>query len=176
MVPVNRNTLGCIGVCKIVAELLHTFETTLKFVEQSVGNLSEQEMVEQLSGVPNHGTWTLGHIIFSCQGIAVELGVEQWLPDNWESEFGYGSIPLSNLQHYPKKSELLSLLADAKTRLRHAVLAVDDSAMGKSLPDDTLPTMGHLLLQVVVAHTAYHTGQLAVWRRAIGKPSVGVFI
>lgn len=160
----------------MVAELLHTFETTLKFVEQSVDDLSEQEMFEQPSGMLNHGTWTLGHIIFSCQGIAIELGVEQWLPDDWESEFGYGSIPLSSPQHYPKKSELLSLLENAKIRLRNAVLALDDSDMGKSLPDDTLPTMGHLLLQVVVAHTAYHTGQLAVWRRAIGKQSVGVFV
>ena len=36
--------------------------------------------------------------------------------------------------------------------------------------------MGHLLLQVVGAHTAFHAGQLALWRRALGKPSVGVFV
>ena len=160
----------------MVSELVHTLEATLKFIEQSVVDLSEQQMVEQPTGVPNHGTWTLGHIIFSCQGIAVELGAEQWLPDDWESEFGYGSTPLSDPKRYPKKPELLSLLADAKSRLRQTVLAVNESVLGKSLPDEMLPTMGHLLLQVVVAHTAYHAGQLAVWRRAIGKQSVGVFV
>jgi len=160
----------------MVTELVHTLEATLKFIEESLVDLSEQQMVEQPAGVPNHGTWTLGHIIFSCQGIALELGVEQWLPDDWESKFGYGSTPHTDLQSYPKKSELLSLLADAKNRLRQAVLALNESFLRKSLPDETLPTMCHLLLQVVVAHTAYHAGQLAVWRRAIGKQSVAVFV
>ena len=160
----------------MVPELVHTFETTVKFLEQSVADLSEQQMVEQPIGVPNHGTWTLGHIIYSCQGIAAELGAEQWLPDDWESAFGYGSTPLSDLQRYPSKLELLTHLADATSRLRQTLLTADESVLGQSLPDDTLPTMGHLLLQVVVAHTAYHAGQLAVWRRAIGKPSVAVFV
>jgi hypothetical protein len=50
----------------MVNELVHTFEATLAFIEQLVADLSEQQMVEQPTGVPNHGTWTLGHIIFSC--------------------------------------------------------------------------------------------------------------
>jgi hypothetical protein len=77
----------------MITELVHTFESTLEFVEQSVADLSEQQMVEQPTGVPNHGTWTLGHIIYSYQGVAAELSAEQWLPDNWESAFGYGSTP-----------------------------------------------------------------------------------
>ena len=157
-------------------ELVHTFEGTVKYVEQSVADLSEQEMVEQPTGVPNHGTWTLGHLIYSCQGIAAELGAEHWLPDDWESAFGYGSTPSSDLSRYPKKPEMLTLLADAASRLRQAILAADESVLSKPLPDETLPTMGDVLLQVVAAHTAYHAGQLAVWRRAIGKPSAGVFI
>jgi uncharacterized damage-inducible protein DinB len=157
-------------------ELVHAFETSVRFIEQSVADLSEQQMVSQPAGVPNHATWTLGHVIYSCQGIAAELGAGQWLPDDWESAFGYGSAPSSDLSRYPKKSEMLTLLADAASRLRQALLAANASVLERSLPDETLPTMGHLLLQVVVAHTAYHVGQLAVWRRAIGKQSVGVFI
>ncbi|UCF06552.1 MAG: DinB family protein [bacterium] len=160
----------------MITELIHTFESTVKYVEQSVADLSEQQMVEQPSGVPNHGTWTLGHIIHSCQGVAAELGAENWLPDDWESVFGYGSTPSSDLSSYPEKSEMLTLLTDAANRLRRIILASNDSVLSKSLPDDTLPTMGHLLMQVVVAHTAYHAGQLTVWRRAIGKQSVAVFI
>jgi hypothetical protein len=160
----------------VISELVHTFESTLKFMEQSVADLTEQQMVEQPTGVPNHGAWNLGHIIFSCQGVATELGAEQWLPDDWESVFGYGSTPSSDLSRYPRKSEMLTLLADAANRLRQTLLAADDSVLRESLPDETLPTMGHLLLQVVVAHTAYHAGQLAVWRRSIGKGSVAVFV
>ena len=160
----------------MITELVHTLESSLKFVELSVADLSEQEMIDQPTGVPNHGTWTVGHLIYSCQGIAAELGAEPWLPDHWESTFGYGSTPSTELTQYPNKSEMLQLLADAANRLGEILVSLDESVLSRSLPDETLPTMGHLLMQVVVAHTAYHAGQLTVWRRAIGKPSVGVFV
>ena len=160
----------------MVSELIHTFDATIKFIEASVADLSEQQMVEQPSGVPNHAAWTLGHLVYACQGVAVELGETEWLPDDWESVYGYGSTPRADLQDYPPKAELLALLAGAAVRLRQAILAASDAVLRQSLPDETLPTMAHLLWQVVVAHTAYHAGQLAVWRRAIGKPSAGVFV
>jgi uncharacterized damage-inducible protein DinB len=160
----------------MIPEMLNTFRNTLKFIEQSVADLSEQQMVEQPAGVPNHATWTLGHVIYSCQGIANELAAQRWLPDDWESIFGYGSTPVSDLSRYPSKSEMLRALTDAADRLHQTLLSVSESALKQSLPDETLPTMGHLLLQVVIAHTAFHAGQLAVWRRAIGKESVAVFV
>jgi hypothetical protein len=42
----------------MIAELIKTFETTVKFTEQSVSDLSEAQMVEQPAGVPNHAQWT----------------------------------------------------------------------------------------------------------------------
>jgi uncharacterized damage-inducible protein DinB len=156
--------------------MVQTFDATLAFVERSVADLSEQQMVEQPIGVPNHGAWTLGHIIVSCQGMAAELGAEPWLPDDWESLFGYGSTPSPDRSRYPTKAELLAVLADAAKRLRQTLLAADESVLSRPLPDETFPTMRELLLQVVVAHTAYHAGQLAVWRRAIGRESAGVFV
>lgn len=158
----------------MIAEMVKTFETTMKFARESVADLSEEEMVVQPAGVPNHATWTLGHIIFSCQGLAAELGAEPWLPDDWESAFGYGSEP--SPEPSPPKAEMLALLADSVDRLRQTLLAMSESALKQSLGDETMPTMAHLLLQVVVAHTAFHAGQLAMWRRAIGKESVAVFI
>jgi uncharacterized damage-inducible protein DinB len=146
---------------------------------QSVADLSEAEMVEQPSGVPNHATWTLGHIIYSCHAMATELGAEPWLPEDWESVFGYGSTPKSMEPQYPKKAELQALLAEATTRLGEALRAADASVLSRRLSeegDGDFPTMGDLLLQVIVAHTAYHAGQLAVWRRAMGKEPAAVFV
>ncbi len=60
------------------------------------------------------------------------------------------------------------------------LLATDESRLREPLPDDKareiLPTLGDALLQIVSAHTAFHAGQLAAWRRAIGRPPVGAFI
>jgi uncharacterized damage-inducible protein DinB len=81
---------------------------------------------------------------------------------------------------HPTKAALLAALDEASQRLSAALLAVDEAALTEPLPDETvramLPTKGHALVQVVAAHTAYHAGQLAVWRRAIGRPAVGVFV
>jgi hypothetical protein len=163
----------------MLAELLNTFETTLGFMEQAVADLSEDEMVQQPPGVPNHATWTLGHVIYSCQEMAGELGVDDWLPDEWASIFGTGSMPTSVKSDYPNKTDLLAMLAAAADRLRQALLATGESALGQALPDvqvrELLPTLGHAFLQVLAAHTAFHAGQLAVWRRAIGaQPIAGL--
>jgi uncharacterized damage-inducible protein DinB len=108
------------------------------------------------------------------------LGVEPWLPSDWESQFGYGSSPTALVAEHPSKAALLAALEDASQRLRTALLATDETALAEPLPDESirqiLPTKGHALLQVVAAHTAYHAGQMAVWRRAIGRESVGVFV
>jgi hypothetical protein len=159
----------------VIDEMIHTFEATARFMEQSVEDLSDEEMVAKPSGVPNHATWTFGHIVVSCQGMAMELGAAPWLPEDWESLFGYGSTPGSG-GIYPKKEELRALLADATRRLCDTLRGLDPSVLTRELSDDDFPTMGHLLLQVVVAHTAYHAGQLSVWRRALGKDPVAVFV
>ena len=160
----------------MIPELVDVFEATVSFIEESVADLSEQEMVEQPSGAPNHATWTLGHLIYSCQAMATELGAEPLLSEDWESVFGYGSKPRPDLEAYPAKAELLSLLTDSATRLRETLLAADETLPDQAIPDETFSTWGRLLLQVIVGHTAYHAGQLAALRRALGKPSVGVFV
>jgi uncharacterized damage-inducible protein DinB len=84
------------------------------------------------------------------------------------------------VSQYPSKAELLAGLGEASQRLRTALLGMDPAALAEPLPDEQvreiLPTKGHALLQIVAAHTAYHAGQLAVWRRAIGRSPVGVFL
>jgi uncharacterized damage-inducible protein DinB len=164
----------------MIDELVHSFDYSVKFMEQSVADLTEEQMVQQPASVPNHAAWTLGHIINSCEGIAGELSVEKWLPENWESRFGYGSTPLSDNAAHPPKAELVTMMADASDRLRKALLATDPSRLQQPLPDpqgcELFPTMSHVLLHVVVAHTAFHAGQIALWRRAMGLKSVAVYI
>ena len=160
----------------MIAEMINACEYTIGFMRESVSGLSDEQLVAQPAGLPNHALWTLGHIAHSCQGIAAELGVASWLPGDWESRFGYGSSPSPDLARYPQKDEMLAIVADAMSRLREALQATDASLLEKSLPDETMPTMGHLLVQVVVAHTAYHAGQLAAWRRAVGGPTGAVYV
>lgn len=165
----------------MILELVSCLDRSVAFMRELVADLSDEEMILQPAGVPNHAVWTLGHVIHSCQAIAGELGVSPWLPDDWESHFGYGSSPAEVLSsQHSCKPVLVAALSDASDRLRSALLATDESRLADPLPDEkareVLPTVGHALVQIVAAHTAFHAGQLAVWRRAIGRAPVGVFI
>jgi uncharacterized damage-inducible protein DinB len=165
----------------MIPELVGSFDRSLAFMRGLIADLSDEEMVLQPPGAPNHAAWTLGHVIHSCQAIAGELGVAPWLPDDWEARFGYGSAPAAAADSGDScKVALLAALADAAERLRAVLLATDESRLKDPLPDEKareiLPTLGDALLQVISAHTAFHAGQLAAWRRAIGRPPIGVFV
>jgi hypothetical protein len=164
----------------MIPELAACFDRSLIFMRELVADLTDEEMVLQPTGVPNHGAWTLCHIVFSCQQIAAELRVAPWLPVDWESRFGYGSSPDPTPSTYSAKVGVLAALDDAGRRLRSALLAIDEGTLARPLPDEKareiLPTLADALLQVVAAHTAFHAGQLAAWRRAIGRQPTGVFI
>jgi hypothetical protein len=145
----------------MITELVSCLDHTLTFLGQQVADLSDEEMLLQPSGAPNHAAWT-------------------WLPGDWESRFGYGSVPGLQMSGFSDKSTLLAALADASNRLKNALLGTDERSLARPIPDEeareVMPTMGHILMQVIVGHTAFHAGQLAAWRRAIGRAPVGVFI
>ena len=164
----------------MISEMVSCLDRTVAFVRDQVEDLADEEMALLPAGAPNHAEWTLGHIVYSCQAMAVELGVAPWLPSDWESRFSYGSLPSPAGSVHSSKLTMLTELAEASARLRNALLAMDESALARPLPDEkarqSLPTMGYALMQVVTAHTAYHAGQLAAWRRAIGRAPGGVFV
>ena len=164
----------------MITQMLGVLGYTLDFIRQQIADLSDEELVLQPTGAPNHAAWTLGHIIHSCQAIAIELGKEASSSTEWESRFGYGTRPNRTASENFTKSQLLTNLAETSHRLRAAIQALDTRTLDEPPSEgdmrEMFPTKGHELMQVVVAHTAYHAGQLAAWRRAIGRAPVGVFV
>ena len=100
----------------MIPELVACFDRTVAFLHESVADLSDDDLVLQPPGVPNHAAWTLGHVIHSCQAMAGELGVEPWLPPDWESRFGYGSSPADLVTQHPSSTESLTALREASHR------------------------------------------------------------
>ena len=160
----------------MVSEILNGFEINLAYLRRLVADLDDDQMVTQPASVPNHPTWVLGHLIYSLQAIAGELGVAAWLPESWSSMFGTGTTPKSCLKAYPSKQQLLLLLDDAELRLNIAVRNSSSEELAAPLPDDSyrtqLPTIGHALVHILVGHAALHLGQLTVWRRLMNLPRV----
>ena len=154
---------------------------TIEYFRASVSDLTDMEMILQPTGVPNHPAWTLGHVICGWQGVVEELGGTAWLPTEWESIFGYGSSPADvGSSKYVSRVTLVGFLDDAANRVQVALEAVTDAELQEPLRSagsrEIFATKGDALLQVLLAHSAFHAGQLATWRRAIGRGPAAVFI
>ena len=155
---------------------LHSFYYALGYLRNQVEDLTLNEMVRQPAGVPNHPAWTIGHLVFISQAIGEVAGLKPWLDEGWVNAFGPSSKPTEEANTYPSKEHLFSALADAESRLTGAVRDLDDAALDAPFPDpayhEVFPTVRHAFTQVLVGHTSFHVGQIAVWRRAMGLPGL----
>jgi hypothetical protein len=160
----------------MIAEILNTFRINVDYLERLVDGIPEEKLTAQPDGLRNHPLWTLGHLAYSLEAMAGELGIEPWLPPGWSRPFGPGSQPVADRRAYPPREDLLQALLEGKQRLTEALSPLDDDELLRPLPDTRyrrrFPTIGHALLHILAAHLAVHVGQLGAWRRATGLPPV----
>jgi hypothetical protein len=156
----------------MIAEILRSNKLVLDYLRRLVADVPGDWMARQFPGVINHPAWVIGHIIYSCQAIGGEMGMAAWLPDDWQSKFGTGSMPVEKPDAYPDKKMLLQALDDGQQRIEAALSSMKESDMDKPLPDlayrEIFPTVGQAVLHILTSHAAVHVGQVTVWRRASG--------
>jgi len=159
----------------MINELLNSYALTLADARAAVEELTEELMVRQFPGVPNHPAWTIGHLVYSAQAMGGELGLAPWLPPSWVALFGTGSIPQPSAATYPSRSELLNALSDAQARITQCLTSLTSEALAAPLPDaryrPVFPSVGHAAVHILCGHSSFHLGQLSVWRRAAGLQS-----
>ena len=157
-----------------IEPILHSFSYSLGYLREQVADLDDHQMERKPEGVPNHPAWTVGHLVFIAQAIGGVAGLEPWLEEEWVKLFGPGSSPIDDVSAYPSKSLLLAALDEAEEKLGKAIRELNDPELDKSFPDpsyaDVFPTVRHAFTQVLVGHTGFHVGQIAVWRRGMNLP------
>jgi hypothetical protein len=157
--------------------VLHSFAYCLEYLREQVAELAASDMVAQPNGIMNHPAWVIGHLTHACQLLGGVIGLPEWLPNDWAKRFGTGSVPVADQSLYETKEDALAILGEAHMRITRAVEGLDDSSLDEPFPDKSyhyvFPTIRHALTQVLVGHTANHIGQVSVWRRAMGLPSMG---
>ena len=158
--------------------ILHSFAYSLDYLRDLIADVPEESMSEQPNGIVNHPAWTIGHLVFISQEIGGVIGVEPWLDNDWERQFGPGSNPVHKPAHEQgryqdalSKADLLAALYTAQTKLISAINKLTDAQLDAMFPDptyaDVFPSVRHALTQVLIGHTAFHIGQISVWRRAM---------
>ena len=156
--------------------VLHSFAYGLDFLRAQVADVATADMARQPNGVMNHPAWVIGHLTNACQMLGRAIGLPKWLPQDFGKRFGTGSAPVADASLYPTKEEALAMLRDAQDRFTNAVEQLDESKLDEPFPVESyryvFPTIRHALTQVLVGHTAYHIGQVGVWRKAMGLPAL----
>jgi len=165
--------------------ILHCFAYSLDYLREQIADVPDELLTAQPEGVPNHPAWTIGHLVFISQMIAGVIGIEPWLSEEWEQQYGPGSNSGGNASvnergdraadtRTSQKTDLFAALNTAQTKLIHAVATLTDAELDEPFPDpdytNVFPTVRHALTQVLLGHTAFHVGQISVWRRAMMLP------
>lgn len=157
--------------------VLHSFAYCLDFLREQVADVDAADMVAQPNSIINHPAWVIGHLIYTCQMLGGAIGLPQWLPSDWAMRFGTGSVVVADASLYETKNNALAMLGDAQSRITQTVDHLNDADLDEPFPDQSyrvvFPTIRHAITQVLVGHTANHIGQVTVWRRAMGLPSMG---
>lgn len=156
--------------------VLHSFAYGLDFLREQVADVNDKDIVAQPNGMVNHPAWTIGHITAATHLLARTIGVPKWLPTEWVQHYRTGSTPVADAGLYDSKNELLSKLREAQTKITQAIEQMNDSQLDELFPAeayrDVFPTIRHALTQVLIGHTAFHIGQISLWRKAMGLPAM----
>jgi hypothetical protein len=157
--------------------VLHSFRYSIDFLHEQLAAVTDRQMHAQPAGVRNHPAWIVGHLVHTCQLLGELAGLKPWLDESWIRRYGTGSAPHDKPDLYESKEDLLAALQDATERIARAAGSMDESALDAVFPAehlrDVFPTVRHAFTHVLTAHTAYHVGQVSVWRSAMGLKAMG---
>ncbi len=159
----------------MLQHLLNVYAMNLKRLGMHVQDLSDEQMVEQPSGVINHPAWTLGHLAATADNLAKTFGQESTFPEDWREACSTGGTPSGNATDFPSREQLLEQLTAQHERVAAAFAGTDAELLAQPHPNlrarRIFPTFGDYAVALMTTHEANHLGQLAAWRRAMGLGS-----
>jgi hypothetical protein len=159
----------------MLQHVLHVYAMNLGFARKLVGDLSDDQMCAQPHGVVNHPAWSLGHLAVAADHLGKVMGLSPELPDGWTEIFKTGGTPSPDAGVFPRKDEILAVMAQQHARIARAVSDADPAALTQPHPNEKsrghFPTVGDYAVFLMTAHEMDHLGQIAAWRRAMGLAS-----
>lgn len=129
-----------------------------------------------VDGLPlNHPAWIFSHLIAYAE-IALALAQGHAFADPADHRFGAKSEPSPNLADYEPKAALLAGWSRLHDDGAHALDQASDATLAAPTPlarwRGMHPTVGDMLVTLMVKHESGHLGQLSAWRRNLRLPRV----
>lgn len=151
-----------------------------------LAGFDDENRTAQAAGLPNHASWTLGHLALMMHRVAdlvagfnqpQHLPTNDWVhgdgtagdPSRYDTEsVCIGSKPVAERSKYPRLSRAVEIFNAALERLAHEAGSASASALEREVKWVSNPIEAGALVQRVVFHNGIHAGQLVDLRRALG--------
>ena len=159
----------------MVEGLLLGWNRNLDYATRLLADIPQDMMTYQPVVNMNHPAWVFSHLnIYHVPMTCVLLGKPFEDPKN--SPFGMQSKPQQDPSIYKSKHELLADFTRGHREVADALRTGGQAALDTETPLErwrtSMPKIGILLPYLMLVHESTHLGQLSVWRRVQGLPSV----
>jgi DinB superfamily len=163
----------------ILAEMVQSCYNSF---ERFLVGFDEENRTSQAPDLPNHASWTLGHVSLIVEQVACtldggELSADHFMvgpdssdpPDRYDTELvSFGSQPVDDPSSYPALSQGKLTFEIAMKRLERAIAELADSRLGETYTLGPWELTINQLIGRVTCHNMLHAGQLIDLRRAMG--------
>lgn len=169
----------------LASAILITWRRNRAYALRLVSDLAPEQFVAQPAGLPphiimNHPAWILAHLSVYAPNCTAMLRRTPFA-DPIDHPFGQRSKVSPDAATYPAVADLVEVYSRTHDEAEAALVQTGESdaavfALANPLERwrVTQPTIGDMLVTLMVKHESGHLGQLSAWRRAMGLASVGM--
>lgn len=143
-------------------------------LNRNLENVTNEESLIQIGEKGNCINWIAGHILAVRDMVFSNFGMEKFLNDDERKRYERGSAPVNSSEGTITIDRIKEGLKVTYTRWVELINSKDEEFFKTSIPAEGLPlpipepTIGKLLF-ILAYHEGYHTGQIGLAYRSLGK-------
>lgn len=163
----------------LVSATLITWRRNGAYAARLVGDLAPGQFLAQpVAGrILNHPAWVFSHLNIYTRICTAMLRAEPFA-DPIDAKYGQKSECSLDPTDYIPGPDLLASYGGLHAEAEHALTGAPDHVFAASNPLERWramnPTIGDMIVTLMVKHESAHLGQLSAWRRALGLPRVAM--
>jgi len=144
-------------------------------LDRNLEGITQIESLEQPRWGGNCINWNAGHILIVRQQLLSKFGTFDFLTSDESKCYISGSTPISIQTPNVDIDRIRQGLDFTFTALQGTISKLDDGFFEQPIPADQIPVAINQpnfakLLVILLYHEGYHTGQIGLGRRMLGKP------
>lgn len=139
--------------------------------KRNAAGISHEESLRSFEPAGNGLHWTLGHLVATRCGFLIGLGGEPvWTREECRP-YDRHAPPMGDGRGAKPLADIWKAYDLTQERLVKAIEGIPPDRLAAKVSPETGETVGNLLASLGL-HDSYHTGQIGLIRRLLGKPPV----